>query len=318
VELRLGVKEYQRPTKKGGGMQYRQKRLLAEMALALGVSALAQPVSAETVAFSWSGKFSIVDPNGGIIANTSIGSKMNQYLTPVSGTLMLDSHTGSGTVTVAPFLFFSNPNPVVFSGFALQTIGDGFGGSGSLLLGNALADWGGNYGIPVSFVFDASGLLSRLDSLQIGDNIAGVGVRPAVDGNYIHYTYPGTNGGYLDTGPVPIATTKWNTTPLCPPGGGNSGACMNVNPSGGLPLIEDTTFNQYDYNTSFMGGDGSNDPGFGGSPLLAGPFESYSPNIDFTTLTVTAVVVPVPAAAWLLGAGLVGLIGVGRRRKSRS
>lgn len=57
---------------------------------------------------------------------------------------------------------------------------------------------------------------------------------------------------------------------------------MNAIPSGGLPLIADTATNLHDFNAPFMGGDGSNDPGIGGSPMLAGPFQSYSMNFDFT------------------------------------
>ena len=37
---------------------------------------------------------------------------------------------------------------------------------------------------------------------------------------------------------------------------------------------------------------------------------------DDASLTATPAVVPVPAAAWLFGSGLIGLIGIARRRKS--
>lgn len=82
-----------------------KKHMLAKMVLALGFTALAQPASAAVVTFSWSGVFSILDPNGAAIANTSLSSKSNRYLTPVTGTLTLDRETRSGAFTVVPFHF---------------------------------------------------------------------------------------------------------------------------------------------------------------------------------------------------------------------
>jgi hypothetical protein len=297
-------------------MNTHSTKLIAAMTLALGVPLLPQQAAASTIAFNWSGLMTMLDPTGAVLANTQItGKGANQYHTPISGTLTLES-SGSGSLTMQPFYFFGNPVKMSMSAGYVQAIG------GDLLLFNADMNWGGGNGIPVSAVLDASGLFSALPAwtpAAIGTTISGVGARPASDGTYVGYAYAlGQTDGYLDRGPVPIATTKWNTTPLCPPGGGNSGACMSVFPSGGLPLIADTVANTYDYNAPFMGGDGSNDPGIGGSPMLAGPFENYSMNFDFTSLTVTAVVVPVPAAAWLLGSGLVGLIGVTRRRRTRT
>jgi hypothetical protein len=48
--------------------------------------------------------------------------------------------------------------------------------------------------------------------------------------------------------------------------------------------------------------------------MEAGPFIGYNANFDMTTLTV----VPIPAAAWLFGSGLLGLVGVARRRRNKS
>ena len=46
-----------------------------------------------------------------------------------------------------------------------------------------------------------------------------------------------------------------------------------------------------------------------GVPMQVGPFPGQAPSFQGTT-------VPVPAAGWLFGSGLVGLAGVARRRKA--
>lgn len=53
--------------------------------------------------------------------------------------------------------------------------------------------------------------------------------------------------------------------------------------------------------------------GVPGNPMTTGPFQGF--NAAFNgTLTVTASTVPVPAAVWLFGSGLMGLLGLARRR----
>ena len=49
--------------------------------------------------------------------------------------------------------------------------------------------------------------------------------------------------------------------------------------------------------------------GLRGTPMIDGAFNGFNANFDFT-------VVPVPAAVWLFGSGLLGLVGVARRKKS--
>ena len=113
-----------------------------------------------------------------------------------------------------------------------------------------------------------------------------------------------------------MATTAYNTTNsiAC-----NAG-CLGVSPSGFLPLVVDTATNINDF-TANTGGT------IGGSPMQAGPFEGASANFDITVLTFTGQdnvaigpfpvsEVPVPAAVWLFGSGLIGLIGIARRKKS--
>ena len=61
--------------------------------------------------------------------------------------------------------------------------------------------------------------------------------------------------------------------------------------------------------------DGNAD-GFMGIPMVAGgPFAGFNAGFN-ATMTPTLKAVPVPAAVWLFGSGLLGLVGVSRRKKS--
>ncbi len=50
--------------------------------------------------------------------------------------------------------------------------------------------------------------------------------------------------------------------------------------------------------------------GIPGLSMIDGPFGGYNANFNFTSA------VPVPAAVWLFGSGLLGLVGVARRKKA--
>lgn len=58
----------------------------------------------------------------------------------------------------------------------------------------------------------------------------------------------------------------------------------------------------------------ANPDGIRGYGMIDGPFPDFNANFDFTVPETSAV--PVPAAVWLFGSGLLGLVGVARRRKA--
>jgi hypothetical protein len=291
-----------------------KKTILQTAVAGVLTAAVVVPAQAAVNSFNWSGNFTMLDAGGSALANTSITTKgANQYQTAVSGTMQFDTVSGAGTATVVPFDFFSGTLPAEAVGINMQAIGDGVGGAGTLVLGNMLFNWNGTNGIPVSIVLDAAGFFAG-ELTSGGANSA----TPASDGTYINPTW-----GYLGVGPVPIATTAWNTTDNC-----TSGVdCMGNGVNGILPLIYDTAPNN--------AYDGINTGGtIGGSPMLDGPFAGSNANFDVTSMTFVSSdpegslppncdfgincgppEVPVPAAVWLFGSGLLGLVGVARRKK---
>lgn len=289
-----------------------KKRILGTaVAAALGLVALPQAATADIITADWNGVFTMLNSEGAALDNSSLPKGTNRFQTPVTGTMTFDTVTGAGSATMVPFDFFSGMWPAEVVGIELQAIGDGMGGEGSLVLGNMLFNWG-SIGIPVSIVLDAAGFFGGLQAGLIMDGdliqaeVAGFGAVPASDGTYVGAAVPGTvNGGYLGLGPVPMATTEWNTSfaPGC-----STGSCIGVSPSGALPLVTDTAANLNEY----AQGDGV---GIGGNPMADGPFTGYNANFDITAMTnfVVPSEVPLPAAVWLFGAGLAGLAGVARR-----
>ena len=306
-------------------MSTKKTCIAVSIAGALGVGT-SLPAAAATYEFSWEGVFVFLDQTGTPLSNTSIPYPTLKYpgnsiYTPLSGTLSYDTTIGSGSMTMSTFEWGSGSLPFEAQSVDLVDI-DGPGGD-TLVLGNALFSWNGTTDIPVSIVWDIAGLQSSIDAgLTNGQVVSGVGAEPASDGIYVGTSPgltgtgngPGGNPGYLALGPTPIATTTWNTSlaPGCTLGADSNfsnnigGGCMGVDPSGALPLVLDTATNLLDYTPGQQG--------IGGSPLRDGPFTGSNFNFEITSLTVTSV--PVPAAVWLFGSGLLGLIGVARRKRS--
>ena len=264
----------------------------AAVAAALGTAGGA---SAATLNMTWSGAFTMLNASGTPSSNSdaAAASPWWGWRTPITGTMSFNTTTGAGTGTVKPFSFFGS-GLAKATNVTMQAIGNGSGGPGPLVLGNMSFNWNGNNLIPVSIVLDASGLFNAISNgVTPGEVISNTGVLPA--SNDTVFTLH-TTTYTLPLGPTPVATTIWNTTNI-------GTVALGTNPSGTLPLITDTTVDLT-----------NGDIGIGGSPMEAGPFGGYNANFDMTTLTV----VPIPAAAWLFGSGLLGLVGIARRRRNKS
>jgi hypothetical protein len=174
-----------------------------------------------------------------------------------------------------------------------------------LVQANMGFNWGGSNGIPVSLILDARGFFGVISQRDYTSTVidqaavAGYGALPASDG---------MNKGKFPIGPVPMATTTLDTqligtaSAACAADVSNGvadGNCLGLNPSSEPFVI-------------------AGDDGIGGSPMIDGPFGGFNANFDITSVHINAVTseIPVPAAVWLFGSGLVGLAGVARRRKS--
>jgi len=265
-----------------------KKTILSAAVVSTIAGTLVQPVQAEILTFSFEGLFTIVDQgiNPQPIQNVSYPYYADTTWaygrrTQITGSMAFDTYTGTGTGIINPFDFLFS-GPAVAHDIRFQAVGDGVGGPGSLIIGNMLFDWNGNNNIAIEIVLDGQGLFGALQNgLSYGETVSNIGVLGATDDIL---------KGAIPMGPLPVATTTLNTDGV---------------------LITD-------------------DDGVGGSPMDNGPFQGFSTNFDMTSITLTdtcafdsgsyAVTsctppppIPVPAAVWLFGSGLIGLAGMARR-----
>ncbi|NOX08167.1 MAG: hypothetical protein GXP22_01540 [Gammaproteobacteria bacterium] len=261
------------------------------IALALGLLLTPTTGSSQILEFDYTATFTMVTASGEFFTNISeLGNSTNGNRTPVTGSMQYDTTLDAGTLLMVPFWF--NESILSWVGMEMEGIGS------NRALFNGMFNWNGIYGVPVSLVWDATGLNNAINSgLSNGSIINGSlgGAIPATSNTVKSY---GPSGGITyPVGPSPLATTTFDTTPVNPP------VSLNYTHSGQLPIINDLII------------DATNgDIGIGGSPLLAGPFLAYNINIDFNTLELTSMsAVPAPAALWLFGSGLIGLLAVSRR-----
>lgn len=271
--------------------------LLLSLVVLPGSSSLA---IADIITFDFTGRLTVMGLSGEIVAGGGDGSPDPYNLqASIHSTFTYDTAAGfgSGDLIISPLTYLGLDTQ--FHSISMDRI-EGT----NYVLGNMLVDFGPSSGLPLSLVWDATGLLNAIDyGLQAGDVISGTNLKrngatvfdvnssiPASDG-YDYYGY------IVDQGPAPLATTTLNTTSLCVPSSPGSGECIGIAVTGSDPFFDD---------------------GIAGSPQIDGPFPGMQVSIDIgsgdslTVLSVSAV--PVPAAVWLFGSGLLGLIGIARRK----
>jgi len=270
---------------------FRKKLLSASVASVLGLAA-SGPLSADTYELSFVGAFTMINGSGYAVRNSPSPYKCDKvanpncsgvndpyawggYRTPITGTMAYNTDTGTGSLTIAGFLFFGQNivnNTAQAHDITVSAIGNGTCtnndpaqgcGAGNLFLGNMLFDWNSHV-YPVTSVWDAQGFLGALSAAVPGTVIQAVGALPASNGLDF-------DGLTFLLGAAPLAVTTSNTTnnPACPIDplvDGGRLQCASGVPSGILPLISDT---------------------IPGAPIVGTSFDGFSPNFDIRKMTVT-------------------------------
>jgi len=249
--------------------------------LVAAVSA-SQSTYADIVTFHFTGRLTVTDYTGGLIGGGTEG------YTPISADLTIDTAFTGGGLDTGELIGSSTLNVTVNDPFLGATaifydMTLAYGGSG--VVGNFFVDWNGNPDIPVQVDWDVAGLASAVVfGLQVGDTISGDQMSRDTNGD-----------GIADT---VVINSLGSATPYADSLDYNPSIYPSFTPQGPAPMAA----------TSLSTG------------VPSGPFMGVRAYVDIgsgNSMTVTSIsAVPIPAALWLFGSGLLCLIGVARDKKA--
>lgn len=196
--------------------------------------------------------------------------------TPIAASLEFDTVSGIGSSDMSITMNdFYLSAPATFHDISMTRQADS-----NFIDGTILVDWNGTYNMELSVQWDATGLFNAINyGLQAGDVLSGT--------DLYHDT---NNTGLYDTGDTYLANIG-STTPYS-----DSLQLDPLGMQGPAPMAATI-----------------NSEGFVSGPFIGikGLFDIGSGN----SMHVTSVsAVPVPAAVWLFGSGLLGLIAIAKRK----
>jgi len=242
------------------------------------------PAQADLITFDFTGRLTVIAPDGSVLANNDVAGIIDPwgYQTPISASLTYDTNSGIGfsNLQTATLNFWG------WEGFFHDTSFTQQSGT-NLLNGTVLADWGPNTNMTSLIQWDATGMINAINyGLQVGDKLSGSTL-------YRDFNHD----GQYDASEIIVA---------------DLGSAIPYTDGGLLPFgSEDLWY-----------------PNQGPAPMAAtantigltdGPFPGTRAYLDIgsgNSMYVTSIqAVPLPAAAWLFGSGLLGLCGLARRRR---
>lgn len=235
----------------------------------------------------YSGLFTMLDPAGNPIQNTSYPYSTdptwgNGLRTQISGAISINTDIGRGSTSINPFEFYSM-GVLTTTYFDFGSIN---GDPSNFLLANIDFNLNGNL-FKTQIVLDDTGFLSALSK---GIPTVGTIFDQTACGIDLTCGVPASSDiaqNQYAIGPALVSTTSFNTI-------GQTGLGTNIDQ---LSL--------------------GADDGIGGSPMDNGVFLGNNINYDITSITVTNVsAIPLPAAVWLFGSGFIGLISIAKRKRT--